>query len=180
MSILAMYEGGQWHCPARVLTHLDDITTVLAEQGVELMQLPPPLSDDAAQLLKQSIALIVAKGLPAPQVSRMEERAGVPGYAEAPSELTAQDITCSAGKWVLICAGQARLCVDAADNVNGRATVLACHAGDLLWLPAGAEWALVPALSRPCRWLNMARDEASLNDHDAIQSNLCELQLLDI
>ena len=180
MSILAMYEGGQWHCPARVLTHLDDITTVLAEQGVELMRLATPLATDSAELLNQCAALIVTKGLPGPLVSRMDKRDGVPGYAEVPTQLAAEEVTRSAGKWLLLCAGQARLCVGEAGGVTGRASVLACHVGDLLWLPAGMEWALVPAPSHSCRWLSMASDEAALNDSDPKQSKLSELQLLDI
>lgn len=178
MSILAMYEGGQWHCPARVLTHLDDITTVLAERGVELMKLSRPLSEDSAELMSQCAALIAAKGMPEPQFAKWDERKGEPGYAQVPTRLKAEEVKASAGKWLALCIGQARLCMAGKDDLS--ALVMAFHGGDLLWIPAGMQWALSAAPSSRCQWLSMACDELSLNDSHIEQSNLSELQLLDI
>lgn len=178
MNILAMYEGQQWLCPARVLTHLDDITAALSEQGIELLQLEQPLAGEQAELLSQSAAAITAKGMPAPRFSQPQERKGEPGYAEVPSQLSAEQVEISGGQWLLLCTGQARFCfaLDASDS----ALVLACRSGDLLWIAQDMHWALVPAPGSSCRWLAMADSEAALNDSPALRSNLSELQLLDI
>lgn len=178
MNILAMYEGRQWHCPARVLTHLEDITAALCGQGVELLQLEMPLDPDPAELLSRSAVLISAKDKPIPQYAQPRERNGEPGYAEAPNQLSVEQVEVSTGQWLLLCAGQARLCFAA--DADDSALVLACRSGDLLWIPQGMHWALVPAPGSSCRWLTLAESDAELNIRPAQRSNLSELQLLDI
>ncbi len=176
MSILAMYEAGQWQCPARVLTHLEDISAVLAERGMRLLQLPAALPDDNAQLQALAEQCIANSGLPVPQCATAAAQQGAPGYAEPPTKLDAGAVLRSAGQWVLLGVGHARLCLGRADQ----ALVLAVRQGDLVWIPAGHEWALVPAAGSDCRWLNLAADEHALNDTPAPESKLGELQLLDI
>ncbi|GAA6130148.1 hypothetical protein [Halopseudomonas sabulinigri] len=176
MSILAMYEAGQWHCPARVLTHLEDITAVLIEREVRLLQLPTELPEDRGQLQAAAAQRIADSGLPVPGCATAAELKGEPGYAEVPSRLDAGAVQRSAGQWLLLSAGQARLCLGLADQ----ALVLAVRHGDLVWIPPGHEWALVPAAGSACHWLNLAGDEQALNDTPVPGSKLGELQLLDI
>jgi hypothetical protein len=176
MSILAMYEAGQWQCPARVLTHLEDISAVLAGREMQLLQLPAELPNDNAQLQALAEQCIADSGLPVPKCATAAAQQGQPGYAEPPTKLDAGAALRSAGQWVLLSAGHARLCLGQADQ----ALVLAVRQGDLLWIPAGHEWALVPAAGSDCRWLNLAADENALNDTQVSESKLSELQLLDI
>jgi len=178
MNILAMYEAQQWHCPARVLTHLDDISLALDAQGIALLHLELPATENTAELLTQSAALITSQGNSAPGFVLPQQRKGEPGYAQAPSQLDADDVQVSNGQWLLLYNGQARLCFAA--NAGDSALVLACAPGDLVWLPQDMHWAIAPAAGSCCRWLLLTDSETALNVRPAQRSNLSELQLLDI
>jgi len=175
MSILAMYEAGQWQCPARVLTHLDDISVQLAERGLLLAQIAA-LAEDPLQQEHQARDWIAAQGRAIPDTVLAGERQGEPGYVEETTLVPAEAIRRSEGQWLLLGAGQARLCLTKADH----ALILAARRGDLLWLPAGYDWALVPAPGTRCVWLELAAQAQALNDKPVAGSKLGELQLLDI
>ncbi|MEH6566093.1 MAG: hypothetical protein V7756_12265 [Halopseudomonas sp.] len=176
MSILAMYEARDWRCPARVLTHLEDIGAALSDSGLVLLQLPGPQAETQSEWQAQAQQRIAAQGLPVPQQLAAHQPRGQPGYAATSTQLQADQIRVSVGQWLLLCAGQARFCV----SDGAHALLLAAAPGDLLWIPAGREWALEPAAGVQCCWLALAAAEPALNDAPPAQSKLSELQLLDI
>lgn len=156
MSILAVYESGDLHCPRRVLTHVEDIQRALAELGLSLT------TEDA--------------GLPAAAVTRTHDAHGLPAYQQVQDQLTEANIFTSGDVMRQVLAGQLRLCVGG----DGWALVIALRAGDCIQLPTGLEQCILPAAGIDCRWQDSAAEESALTYHPLEAPTLTGLLPLDI
>lgn len=156
MSILAVYESGDLHCPRRVLTHVEDIQRALGELGLSL-------TTNAA-------------GLPPAVVSRNHDAHGLPAYQQVDEQLTEAHIFTCGDVTRQVLAGQLRLCVGGC----GWALVIALRAGDSIKLPAGLEQGILPAAGVDCRWQDSAAEESALSYHPLEAPTLAGLLPLDI
>lgn len=156
MSILAVYESGDLHCPRRVLTHVEDIQRALAELGLSLITEATSPSGAA--------------------VSRCHDAHGLPAYQQVQDQLTEDDIFTSGDVIRQVLAGQLRLCVGG----HGWALVIALRAGDGIRLPAGLEQCILPAAGIDCRWRDSAAEESALTYHPLDAPALSGLLPLDI